>query len=222
MKNWILLFLSTFHFLNTNAQAEFNEKSDEEALNILEQISTKFNNGKGHSIDFEFLIEMSDASQETHEGQLFQAGNKFVLNLNEREIISDGESVWVYFKEENELQINDAEFDEEDDFASPQSIFNLYKSDKYLFAISNYARENGQPVTQIECKPLDDDSEFSKMRLTVLDKSNRVKRFKIFAKDGTRMTMSISDHKEDISFSDDQFSFDESKYPDIIIEDLRF
>ena len=122
----------------------------------------------------------------------------------------------------SQSKINDADFGQDGEYMSPNTIFNLYKSDEFVFAIFQQSYENGKAITQIECKPRDPDSEYSKMRLTVEDHINAVKRFKIFAKDGSRFTMILNFHKKDVKLEEGTFRFDPEQYDDIIIEDLRF
>ena len=91
-----------------------------------------------------------------------------------------------------------------------------------MFAVSNSDYEEGKPITQIECKPIDDESEYSKLRLTIEDGTNRIKRVKLFYKDGSRMSMNILQHTKGYVVNDADFIFDASKHEGVTEEDLRF
>lgn len=205
-----------------NASYDGGERSDPKALEILETIESEFTNTPSHLISFTFVIESPGNPNDTYKGTLLQAGEKFELDLGNRVIISNNESVWLYTKDDNEVQINDADFGDGGEYMSPSTIFSLYRSKDFIFAISNQAIENGTAITQIEGKPTSVDSEYSKVRLTLEDKGNKVKRLKIFSKDGSRMTMEILNHKTNVPFQDSDFIFNESTYDGVIIEDLRF
>ena len=198
------------------------EKSDADALDILEKIKSDFESQNNHLIDFELLIEYPAEPAQKQVGQLLQKGDMFELTLDNRKVISDNKTVWLYLIEDNELQINDADFGDDGEYMSPNTIFRLYQSDDFIFAINNRSIEEGQAITQIECKPTDPDSEYSKMRLTVADAGHEVKRFKIFAKDGSRFTMTLLSHKKNIALKAGAFTFNTADYPGIIVEDLRF
>lgn len=217
-------FIILFSSLTLAAQSQYEtaEDSDPAATKMLAQIGTQYNNGKVHQIDFALDIELPGQAKETQEGKLIQEGQKFILDMEQRQIISDSKTVWMFLKELNEVQINDADFGEMEGFNSPSDIFKLHESKDFVFAISSRFPENGQDVTQIEAKPLDGESEYSKMRLTVRDQGLEVKRLKIFYKDGSRFTMSIKEHNPDFSLGTKGFSFDASQHPDVHIEDLRF
>lgn len=203
-------------------QNGFVEASDPEALSILETIEADFESQKSHEIDFELTIELPGEPIQKQEGQLIQSGDKFELRLDNQLIISDNETVWFYIEEDNEVQINDAEFGDEGEYMSPNTIFKLYKSELYLFALMNKFSEKGTQYTEIECKPLDEDSEYSKMRLTVIGEGPDVESFKIFAKDGSRFTMTIKQHQKNIPLRSGAFGFDTDDYPGVTVEDLRF
>ena len=220
----LLIFLFTFSSFSLSAQiakADI-EKSDAQALSILEKMKTDYDSYLSHRFNFDVEIEYAEHEGENFSGSLIQAGDKFSLDLKDRNIISDTEIVWVYLKDRNELQINDAEFDEDSDLMTPSDIFNLYNSDKFVFAISHNGQENGKAITQIECKSLDKDSEYSKIRLTISDSDFKPLRAKLFYKDGTRLTMKVVDHEKGFTTTASTFTFDESKYEGIMVEDLRF
>lgn len=209
-------------FLSGQNGVAAGESSDPAAMEILASIKEDFDKYNSHLIQFEFTIEFPGEPSQVEEGILLQSNEKFKLDIGNRQIISDNETVWLYLKEDNEVQINDADFGDDGEYMSPDKIFKLYKSDEFIFAIFQNGYEDGMAVTQIECKPVDPDSEYAKMRLTVQDKNNKVKRFKIFSKDGSRFTMVLKEHKKNVQLDDREFSFNPVDYPGVIVEDLRF
>lgn len=222
MRFIILIF--TFLSFTLSAQTTYTSagESDSKALEILETIKKDYDSHPTHKFNFNIDIEYSEHEGEQFSGSLIQEGDKFSLDLGDRNIISDSETVWVYLKDRNEVQINDADFDEDSELMTPSDIFNLYNSDKYIFAVSNNGHENGESITQIECKSTDDDSEYSKIRLTIKDSGNEPVRAKLFFKDGSRLTMVVTDHVKSYSIPAGAFSFDTDNYADVTIEDLRF
>ena len=218
-----LMFLMLLGWISVcQAQVDNNEVSDPEAMQLLQQISDTYQKGTGHKIEFSLDIELPAQGKETQKGQLIQQGDNFVLEMEGRKIISNGESVWLYMEDLNEVQINDADFEDETTFSSPSDIFKLHTSGEYIFAVSNKFDEEGAAVTQIEGKPTDSYSEYSKMRLTVIDKGLNVKRLKIFGKDGSRYTMNIISHNDAYTPAAGVFGFDASQYEGVHVEDLRF
>ncbi len=213
----VLLILSAYH-----STAQDMEVSDQKAIDVLESIYNEYKSHSAHRFEFDMTIEYAEREGEVYSGSLIESGDKFNLDTEDRQIISDATTVWVYHKNRNEVEINDAEQDEDSGFLTPADVFELFKSDEYIFAISNYFFENGQNCTQIECKPKDRSSEYSKIRLTVVDKSKSILRAKIFYKDGTRIKMDLNKHEKAYVTKSSTFMFDPADHADIHVEDLRF
>lgn len=223
VSRYTLIFLGLMLAISPSySQYTSQEESDPKAITLLEKIKNDYIKASGHKITFTLDMAFPGRGLESQSGDLIQSGEKFVLDMADRKIISDNETAWMYIKEMNEVQISDVDFEATTDFMSPSDIFNLYQSKDYVFAITEYGKEEGQAVTKIECKPLSDDSEYSKLRLTVVDNGHRVKRLKIFSKDGSRFTMHIKEHDSKYKTDADTFKFIESDYEGVMIEDLRF
>jgi len=215
-----LIFCLALSF--TQAQDNFVEESDPSAIKLLDKVKHEYESHDTHKFNYTLDVEFPGREGENMSGHLIQSGDKFVLEMGDRTIISDNESVWVYLKERNEVQINDADFEEGDELMKPSDLFRMYESGKYVFALNNTTVEKGQAISQIECKPLDKHSEYSKLRLSFIEDTNKIKKIKIFFKDGSRMTMTITGHEAGYKTSDATFAFNAKDYEGVIVEDLRF
>ncbi len=220
MRHYLLFLLCSSLIFTAQAQ-DVAEQSDPDALALLKTIKKNYLTDSAKKIDFALEMEFPGQAKETQPGMLIQSGEKFVLEMQGRKIISDTEQVWMYIEELNEVQINDADFETSEDFMSPSDIFKLDESDQLIFAITQYGKEDDQDVTYIECKPTDDFADYAKMRLAVFSKTNQVHHLKIFMKDGSRHTLTISG-VEAYEANKSTFTFDSSQYEGVHIEDLRF
>ena len=110
-----------------------------------------------------------------------------VLDTEQQQIISDGETVWVYLKDIQEIQINDADFSEDDGFMSPSTVFDMYNSNEFIFALGNSVTDKGTTLQEVEAKPTDKYSDYSKFRITLNEKAKTISNMKIFSKDGSRL-----------------------------------
>lgn len=216
----ILLFVLFITHYTANSQ--ISEVSDVEALELLENIHTEYQSYDTHRFVFDMTIKYPEKEGDSYSGTLIQGGDKFSLDMGDRQIISDTETIWVFHKNRNEVELNDADFGEDSGILTPSDIFQLYKSDKYLFALGNYVTVNGQGATEVECKPLDRNSEYSKIRLIVSQKTNTIASAKLFYKDGSRLIMDLKEHNKGYTVTASNFTFDENLHPGVTIEDLRF
>jgi outer membrane lipoprotein-sorting protein len=195
--------------------------NDPAAKKILDKLKKEYDTYQSMEVDFDLILELPGQESETQKGLVIQQDEKFKLQLDDRSIYSDGEYVWLYVKKNNEVQINDADMGDEANMLSPKDMLKLYESGEFVYAITAEPLLDGKKVTQIEFKPLDRDSEFSKMTLYVSKKTSEMVQMKVFSKDGGRYTLKINDIAANGKYSPEVFRFDESLFPGVHIEDLR-
>lgn len=197
-------------------------QEDTPAKKILDKMKSDFDSHQSTEIDFSLVIEIPEQAAETQNGSIIQNKNQYQINLEQQSIYCDGETVWIHLKDNKEVQITDYEGDDSGEIMSPKDIMKVYESGEYEYALVSEQNEDGKPVQQIEFIPIDKDSEYFKMRMTIYSKSNQLKRVKVFAKDGSRFTMKVNDIAYDKKYDASTFKFDPSKFPGVHMEDLRF
>jgi len=154
----------------------------------------------------------------TYPSSVKQSGKKFLFKNSEQEYYGNGDDIWVYIPAHNEVQINDFEEDElEDYFITPLDLLTQYKKGNYAYQIAD---DHGSTV-DIELKPNDEYSDYSKLRVTIVKKSNEIKVVKVFGKDASTFTLAIQSVVRNMEMPDSLFVFDKSLHPGVHIEDLR-
>ncbi len=216
----ILSFLSANAFsqdgtLNSAADA------DPRAKEILEKLDARFQSSESATFDFELSIELPGEAAEVQSGTLVRRGQKFVFELGEQKIFSDNQSIWVYDIGMNTVQIYDADFGDDGSFMSPNDFLEIYNSDDYTYAITNEFFEGNETRTVIDFKPLEDESEYFKVRLELAGKNHDIAYIKVFAKDGSRYTLDIANIDTEKKYSESHFVFNVDDYEDIQVENLR-
>ena len=196
---------------------------DKKAESVLKKLKNKYDSQSTSEIRFDLSIDHEDGTNEIQKGKLIQEGKKYFLDTRDQTIVSNGDIVWVYLKNNNEVQIDNVYEEDEEELSSlsPRDVLSKYDDGSHIYAITHEGRENNQKITQIEFKPVDEDADYSKMRLTISKNSNEILRMKIFNKDGSRYTIEVKEIFSNKTYSPDVFIFDPSKYPNIYIEDLR-
>jgi len=221
MKNILAFFIALCCVYTTFAQAE-KESSDPKAKAILEKMRTKYEAYNAVGADFTLTIEIPEEDKEIQDGSIAQQGDKYRVELEHQAVYSDGQSLWLYMKHNNEVQINDVDdFEDDGEMLSPKDLLRIYEKEDFIYQLVNEDYENGVMIQQIEFKPTDKDSEYSKMRVTIDKKKVQIKRIKAFSKDGSRYTMEVNKFKTNMSYTAKDFVFNPAQYPDIFVEDLR-
>ena len=204
-----------------NAPVGIEEASDPRATKILNSIKAKYDSYKTMEARFTLTIELPESPPEIQKGMIVQKGEKYWLDMGEQAVICDGKYLWLHLKRQNEVQINDLEEQEDLEMISPKDLLKIYESNQFIYALTNETFVKGKAVQEIEFKPIDKDSDYTKMRLTLEKKSQQVDHLKVFARDGSRYTLKFDQLTPNKSYADDYFVFDSSKYPGISVEDLR-
>ena len=225
MKNLMaILFAIGFVTIGFAQKQDFTKTGDSDpaAEEILQKVSKKYEAYKTMEATFSLEIEIPEEETEIQTGKMKTEGEKFNIDYGDYSMISNGKDFWFHAKRNKEVQLNDAkEIEAEEGMISPKDFFNFYKKGEYLYALVNDNMEDGKAIQQIEFKPLDDESEYSKFRMTIDKKTNSVLRVKVFSKDGSRYVLKIDELTPNKTFATTDFQFDKSKYPDVHIEDLR-
>jgi outer membrane lipoprotein-sorting protein len=197
------------------------EKSDPEAKKVLDKIRKKYEAFKTMEASFNLTIEVPGQPKEVQKGKVSQDGEKFRLEMDQQVIVSDAKTTWVYLKKNNEVQINNAQPGSDNSFLTPKELLKRYQKGDFIYAITDKVTEKGKVLTQIEFKPKDKNSEYSKLRLSIDEKAGTIQSIKAFSKDGSRYAFDISCLSSNKPFAAGTFQFDSSKYPGVRVEDLR-
>lgn len=197
------------------------EKNDPQAKKALDKIRNKYDGYKTVEAAFSLAIEVPGQPKEIQKGTIAQEDKKFRLDMNDQVIVSDGKSTWVYQKKANEVQVNNADPNDVNALLTPKELLGRYQKGDFLYMIMDKTTVGGKLLTQIEFKPKDRKSEYSKLRVSIDEKAGTIESVKAFAKDGSRYTFVITKLSPNKTFVANQFSFDTSLYKGVRVEDLR-
>lgn len=197
------------------------EKNDPEAKKVLDKIRKKYEGFKTIEAGFQLTIEVPGLPKELQKGTISQEGDKFRLEMDQQVIVSDTKTTWVYLKKNNEVQINNAEPGSDNGFLTPKELLKRYQKGDFIYGITDKTTENGKVLTQIEFKPKEKNSEYSKLRLSIDEKAGTIQSIKAFGKDGSRYTFVVNRLVSNKTLPAGTFSFDSKKYPGVRVEDLR-
>lgn len=191
-------------------------QNDPSATALLDKAYARYEKASTIEARFAMVIDLPEQGTETQSGVMRQKGDRYMIDGSAYAVYNDGKTMTVHMKDAAEVQITSAE-DEEEGIPSMDDILGLYKSGEF-----EYQRlpDEGSNAS-IEFKPLDRDSEYSKLRMTLNNKTGIPSEMVFFNKDGSKYTISLENITWDTPIGDEVFEFDASKYPDVYIEDLR-
>ncbi|MVT10467.1 LolA family protein [Chitinophaga tropicalis] len=195
-------------------------KNDPKAKTILDNVSKKFSSLKSVVANFILKVEGANNSvTESKKGTVYLKGNKYKVNLDGQEIISDNKTSWTYAKDANEVTINNV--DQSSSSLSPAKLFTNFYDKDYLYRLNGETTEKGKVLQNIEMTPTDKSKNVFKVIVSIDKKNQNISKMKVFEKNGNHYTYEITSFTPNGNVSDATFSFDPKKYPGVEVVDLR-
>lgn len=194
---------------------------DPESKKILSDISQYYESLPSWSVNFQLTLDFPEQSPEVQEGKLFKSGTKFMLQLAAQTIYSDGQTLVTVLENNKEVQLMNASEMDTPGGLSPETIFNFYENEPYQYGVIGSQTINGKTLTAIEFKPLDQWSEYAKIRMTVQKDKRQIHLVEAFGKDGIAYIFTLNDFNSSPTIDEELFTFDPEKYSGYHIEDLR-
>lgn len=216
MRNIILFAISMALVWNVAAQ------QDVKARQILEDVSAKTRSLETISVDFLFTMENDDMDiYEENEGTLQLKGQKYVVSLPEIgiKVFSDGETLWNYMEDGNQVTISYLE-DGGSDLMDPSTVFTIYEKgfrSKYI----GEKQDGNKSFHQIELYPDSQEYEMEKILISVDKQENMIKSARLFGTDGNLYGVDVQKMETGNSLPDSYFVFNPEKYSDLEVIDFR-
>jgi outer membrane lipoprotein carrier protein len=168
------------------------------------------------------VLKMAEQTkEETQKGKMYQEKDKFRIEIGKQLVISDGKVVWQ--KVDNNVQIKNAsaKSSSSTEVLSIKDMMNVYDK-KFIWGIVGETTEGwSKKAMTLVGKPMDRRNEYSKVQITIDQKTNQVISMTAFGKDQSRYKLSMDAPVLNKQYAATFFTFDKSKYPNVKIVDLR-
>jgi len=205
MKKLIIVFVTIF--VSTVAFAQ----EDAKAKKLLDDVSEKISTYKNIYVEFKYNLEntQENVHQETR-GNVTMKGDLYNVNFLGTNQLFDGKKTYTIITEDEEVNISDAE-DNEEGTITPSKFFSFYKNG-FNYKWDILQNMNGRKIQYVKLMPIDSNSEIGHILLGVDVNTNHIFKLIETGKNGTVTTLTISTFKTDQPISKTLFVFDEAKY----------
>ena len=195
---------------------------DPSALKILDQMSEKYKKMAAFRANFTYELynEVTD-TRESQKGQIMVKGDMYKLTTGQLEKYNDGKTVWTYYSDFNEVNIENYVPGQSE--LSPSFIFNAYKKN-FKYGMDGEKTVDGRPSYVIRLEPEKPDEfpiQFQWLKVFIDKSDNTLWGWQTLDKTGNIYTVSISGFDPFSNATDAMFRFDESKHPGVYVSDLR-
>tara|TARA_B100000902_G_scaffold16123_1_gene19270 strand:- start:6890 stop:7537 length:648 start_codon:yes stop_codon:yes gene_type:complete len=190
---------------------------EELAKEIIDEFSIVIKNYNTISMDFQHTFKNDNVkiNEETY-GSLEISGDSFRLDMPQQLIVNNIQTHWIYLKEMNELTIIKNDPDDEDILNPIRMI--IMNKDNYKYAYIEAKIINDERSHIIELYPKESNP-IMKIRVYISALEKNLKIMEIFDKNGGIFSYTIKKFRTNIQLQ--PFNFDQSKYTELDINDLR-
>lgn len=198
--------------------AVFGQNS-KNAKEILDKVSQKTKSYTSINLTYTLVHTSPNGGNDKTTGNMLMKGKKYQLSLLDNILYCDGKTLWTYMVEEKEVVISNA--DDNEGMLSPATVLTMYeKGFKYKFIQDRF--EASRAIYIIDLFPEDiENSEYSKVRLSIDKDKNQLWKAEYFAKDGNKYTITVNTFKVNEQIPETSFTFDKAKHPGVKIIDER-
>lgn len=169
--------------------------------------------------DFSVVYENAVTDEhETKQGKLLLKGNKFYFALENMELFFDGKTQWMYMQDVDEVSVSEPTGKELSEINPILMVKEFRKTHMVQFDADDVATS---PNRLLNLYPLDKSVDHFKVTLVVKENTKQIVSIKISFKNGTSTLFSTKNYQVLKTLSDSVFTFDKSKYPNVMINDLR-
>lgn len=216
MNKLILTFASLFMAALTLTTAA----QDPQAKSILDELSNKTRKYPSITSDFSFTQEdkLADMTY-TQEGQIKMQGKKYIMQLGDNKIYSDGQTRWTYNEDMNEVYIDHAEGGE--DAINPTDIYTVWETGfKHFY--EGEVTEKGAAHHLIKLNPSKPEGKsYHTVKLFIHKGKMEVTKMEILGKQGDNYIYEVQSFKTDANYPSEAFVFDKAKFPGVEVIDNR-
>ncbi len=213
LNKWILVLLAV-----ATMPAYLMAQQDPQARRILDEVSARYAQASSFRASLsQSLSNSTEGLNEVVSGSIVVQGNKYVIRMPGQEVANDGEKVYVYLAEVDEITI-DYYYPEEGETA-PSTIFDLYKTG-YKYQYVGTESIQGAACHVIDLVPERADTQFYRIRLFIRGNDYALVRYEMYDRANTRYTYEFTNLQFNIPVQDAEFVFDATSHPGADVVDL--
>lgn len=190
-------------------------QGDKKSTAILDAMSTKYEKIKSFKAIFTYTPEGGKPLK----GDATVKGTKFRLKMAGQEIFNDGKLMATYIKETNEVNLQDFDPSAGGDL-DPTRIYSAYKKG-FKYAFLQEKKEGAQTYEVVELTSTGKSSQVDKVQIQVNKADKSINSWKIFQKNGQKVTYKVEQFQPDVAVADTYFTFNAKQFPGVEVVDLR-
>ncbi len=192
-------------------------QNDPKAITILDKFSSKATSSPSVSMKFLFIRnDQVRKSIDTVAGSVVLKGDSYKLDLPDNIIWYNGVTSWSFLPAEEEVTITEPDRKDKSFESRPSLIFTMYKEGYKCRLL-----EEKSNSYLIDLYPTDIKSEIIRVRLSVAKPSLDLNGFEYKMRDGTVISLEVTEYSLSRNIPAGFFEFDPSKHKGVDVIDMR-
>jgi len=212
MKKLLMIFLAIPVML-------FAQSKDKQASEILQEVTDKTKAYSSIKLEFTYQMENPDANiNELTEGKAIVSGDMYHLDVAGQTVICNGQTIWTVITDAEEVQVNDAE--EGDGGFSLTRMLSTYNEDYKSKLLTKVTSLDGRNIYALDLTP-NEKKNFERVELFIDKDKMDVYSIALYDQNGSVYTYKITSFVADSPVSEKDFTYDEARFPDFDVIDMR-
>lgn len=199
------------------ASLSLSAQNDPEAVKVLDNFSTKAT--KAPSVSMQFTMETVDQVEGTTsslKGSAVLSKDRYRIELPENKIWYNGEDMWSYLPDVEEVTITRPQKKDDSFMAKPSSIFSIWKKDYKARLL-----EERTSSYLIDLYPEDISSDHVRIRLEIGKPGLDLKSLEYKYKNGITVMLKVTGYDLSHIPEDSEFAFASAKHRGVEVIDMR-
>jgi outer membrane lipoprotein-sorting protein len=208
------LIFSILIFINSIALAYSQQSSDAQSFinNYLSQV-------KASAIQTDFnlkVVTKNSVNSQSVSGNLIMKANQFYLKMDDIRVWFDGTTQWAYFKQNNEVTITQPTTDELAE-TNPMTVLSSFSKRSK----ASFRKSGNTGITEILLIPVSKNDSFRRVTVQFIKNGTQLQSIEVVNKDGSEYVIKLHNYNSRVTVASNQFVFNKSGFPGVIINDLR-
>jgi outer membrane lipoprotein-sorting protein len=197
-------------------------QQDPAAKEILDRASEKMKSYETIEADFELIIDnRMESLHSKSTGSIQVKGEKYYMESMGSMVYYNGQIMWSYMPDINEVTITAPSKDEGDFVDNPALIFSFYNRD-FKYRLIGEAKVDNIWCYEIDLYPKNLEQPYARFKFFIRKDNDSVYMLQAQSKDAIDYTIFILNARFNNPMEDSRFTFTPENYPDIEVVDMRF
>ena len=222
---FLLIFSDVYNYpsigMNNNtiekieATPQEDDLSDAQAIKVLNTAYKKYASYTSMKMNIDITVQDGDFSYKKS-AKASVKGDKYRLETGDEDLVSNGNTLWIYLKNDESLQITNASTSDQNFFCYPALLLQKYQK----YCVVEFLRNEGNEYV-VQFTSYNEDCPYKTITVNIDKSTYTIKRIEALEASNTGYIINVKSFEKNTKMTDSTFSFNEDKVSRSKIRDFR-